>query len=99
MHTATVSDPIIGAAADFQLSPQQLIYFQTFGFLKIPGLFKAEIDRLTDGFDEAFRTRRPDKVITEDMLQETDNPAFTDRKRTILFHIVEQSDKLRWLAT
>jgi phytanoyl-CoA dioxygenase PhyH len=82
----------------FSLSPQQLLYFRTFGFLRLPGLFKPDVDRLIDGFEEAFATRPPDKVITVDQLQETDNPAFTDRKRTILYHIVEKSEKLRWLA-
>jgi len=85
-------------AADYCLSPQQVEFFHTFGFIKLPGLFKAEIDRLIDGFDEAFATRTPDKVIKEDPLQETDNPVFKDRKRVVIYHLVEQSDKLRWLA-
>jgi ectoine hydroxylase-related dioxygenase (phytanoyl-CoA dioxygenase family) len=85
--------------ADAVLSPQQVEFFDTFGFIKLPGLFKAEIDTLIKGFDEAFATRTPDKVIKEDPLQETDNPVFKDRKRVILYHLVEQSDKLRWLAS
>jgi len=96
MNHAALSES--AGVSTFGLSSQQLAYFRTFGFIKLPGLFKDDIARLTDGFDEAFATRTPSKVIRQDQLQETDNPAFSDRKRTILFHLVEQSDRLRWLA-
>jgi hypothetical protein len=83
----------------FKLSAQQITFFRTFGFLKLPGLFKPEIAALTEAFDEAFATRTPDKIIRDDALQETDNKVFRDRKRVILYHLVEKSDKLRWLAS
>ena len=97
MNPATIPDAM-EKASDFRLSAQQIAYFQTFGFLFLPGLFKADIDRLEEGFEEAFATRTPNCVLTEDPLQETDT-TFKERKRVILFQIVEQSDKLRWLAT
>src|SRR5712691_1649585 len=97
---ATTAIPVRGSSATaFHLSAQQLEYFQSFGFIKLPGLFKPEIERLREGFDEAFATRPPNKILREDPLQETDNPTFTDRKRVILFHIIEKSDALRWLAS
>jgi hypothetical protein len=86
-------------AQTFSLTSQQVAFFHTFGFLKLPGLFKADADRLIAGFDEAFATHAPDKVITDDMLQDTDNPVFTDRKRSIIFRIVERTESLRWLMT
>jgi len=96
--TTTIAGPASSATA-FHLSAQQLQYFQSFGFIKLPGLFKPEIERLQEGFDEAFATRTPNKILREDPLQETDNPTFTDRKRVILFHLIEKSDALRWLAS
>jgi ectoine hydroxylase-related dioxygenase (phytanoyl-CoA dioxygenase family) len=98
MNETTISS-VVEAGSAFRLSPQQVTFFRTFGFLKLPGLFKADIERLKEGFDEAFATRTPDKIIRNDALQETDNPVFKDRKRVILFNLVEQSDKLRWVAS
>ena len=34
-----------------RLSEQQLAYFDTFGFLKFPGLFADDIGTVTDGFE------------------------------------------------
>jgi ectoine hydroxylase-related dioxygenase (phytanoyl-CoA dioxygenase family) len=36
------------------LSPGQIRYFETFGFLVLPGLFAADVDRLVTGFEEVF---------------------------------------------
>ena len=93
---SSTTSPEALTPAGFRVSPEQLEFFRTFGFLKFPGLFKNEIESLREAFDEAFATREPNKVIREDPLQETDT-VFKDRKRVILFHIVEQSEKLRWL--
>ena len=34
------------------LTEQQLRFYRTFGFLKFPGLFAAEIGAITDAFEE-----------------------------------------------
>src|SRR4051812_13025266 len=98
MSGTTVRDTVT-TASGFRLSSQQVAYFRTFGFLKLPGLFRPEIERIIEGFEEVFATQEPDKVITEDPLQDTDNAAFQNRRRLIMFRIIERSDKLRWLAS
>ena len=37
-----------------RLTEQQLNLFETFGFIKFPGLFAAEIDKITDGFERVW---------------------------------------------
>lgn len=79
------------------LSPQQLNYFRTFGFLKLKGLFRDDIDRIGDGFDALFRKLEPDMVLADDPLQRTGNATFPEHRRRILHPFVERSDELRWL--
>jgi hypothetical protein len=45
---ATVDD------ARFRLSDQQIAFFDTFGFIRLRGLFAAEIDQLTSEFERVF---------------------------------------------
>jgi phytanoyl-CoA dioxygenase PhyH len=97
MNGTQVTDAL-ETTATFRLSPQQVAFFNTFGFIKLPGLFKPEIARITEGFEEVFAANEPDKVITEDPLQDTDN-TFENRRRLIMFRIIERSEKLRWLAS
>ena len=100
MSRPVASDGLDSTAAGnrFQLSPQQLEYFQTFGFLKLPGLFDNEIVRLTEGFDEVFANHEPNWVLTDDKLHQIENPTFEDRRRVIIGPFIDRSDKLQWLA-
>jgi hypothetical protein len=38
----------------FRLSRQQVAYFNTFGFLQLPGLFRDDIKEITAGFERVF---------------------------------------------
>src|SRR5688572_29248113 len=40
---------------DLQLTPQQIAFFDTFGFLAFPGLLKDRIGAISDEFDRLFR--------------------------------------------
>ena len=93
----TVHQPSAEAAA-FRLTPQQVNFFHTFGFLKFPGLFKNEIAGITEGFEEVFANNEPDRVLSDDPLQETDT-VFENRRRMIMYRIIERSPKLSWLAS
>ena len=95
----TLESPNKTTAEDFRLSPQQVAYFDTFGFLKLPELFKADVKRLSEGFEEVFAKQEPDLVLTDDPLQQTNNPVFEDMRRTIIYNFIEKSDKLRWLSS
>lgn len=41
----------------FRLTSQQLAFFETFGFLQLPGLFRADIDEITDAFEQVFAAK------------------------------------------
>ncbi len=42
----------------FRLSGQQVAYFNTFGFLHLPGLFRDDIEAITAGFERIFADPR-----------------------------------------
>lgn len=74
-------------AVSHQLSPGQLNFFQTFGFLKFPGLFRDEVDEITAGFE---------RVFAEDAHQrmETYVPLHGDAKRLIIPQFVTKDEYL-----
>ena len=88
---ASVSDVV-------PLTQQQVEYFRTFGFLVLPGLFKADADRLIEGFDDVFAREAPDLVLTDDPLQQTDNPTFDQKRRRIIIPFIDRSENLAWLG-
>ena len=49
-------------ADHYSLTPQQVDFFQTFGFLSLPGLFADSIEDITSRFDQAFITHK-DSVV------------------------------------
>ncbi len=75
------------AAVDsrFLLSPQQIHFFETFGFLKVPGLFADDIDEIIDAFEELF-DKQP--------VWETKEALHGDEKRLIIPGFIEQSPRL-----
>ena len=81
----------------FQLSPQQRAVFDAFGFLKLPGLFRAEIDTLAAAFDAVFAAHPPSMVISsdEDVLQRTPRAATRTYRHIIAPDFVEKSPVLR----
>src|SRR5687768_11861093 len=47
---------------------QQARFFDTFGFLKLPGLFKDSIDEITEEFEKVWKTvseERPGKIASD----------------------------------
>jgi hypothetical protein len=52
MHTANKQRP--AEDVDVGLTEEQIRYYRTFGFLKFPGLFAAEIGAITDAFEEVW---------------------------------------------
>jgi len=75
------------AAVDsrYLLSSQQIHFFETFGFLKIPGLFAADIEEIIDAFEELFE-KQP--------VWETKEALHGDQKRLIIPGFIEQSPRL-----
>ncbi len=84
----------------FELSERQTQYFRTFGFLRIKGLFREEIGRIIDGFEDVFRTVEPTMVVSweQDALQQTEPRRSPSYRKIIHPQFIRNSDKLSWLA-
>lgn len=74
----------------FQLSEQQKVYFDTFGYLKIPALFKDEIDDIIAGFEEIFANE-------EHFRMEVFEPIHFEQRRLIVPIFIDKSPKLQRL--
>lgn len=86
MPTATHVDP--ATLRSRGLSPQQLAYFNTFGYLRLPGLFADDIGVLDAGFEEVFDNS--ESWDFEEWLH-------FDKRRSIVPQFIERSGKLSWL--
>lgn len=92
------------------LSPEQIAYFRAFGFLRLPGLFRGEIDGISAAFDEVF-DRIPCGAEFGDLTAESFTENFAKlsridtfqhlnlgRRRAIIPGFIEKSDRLSGLA-
>lgn len=77
------------AGTGFRLTPAQVTYFETFGFLRLPGLFADEAERISRGFEEVFAGGHPTIDTYEDV--------HYGGGRQIIVGFVDKSDDLRWL--
>lgn len=76
---------------------QQAAFFHTFGALKVPGLFAAEIDLITDGFEEMFRSFQSERVDPKLSLHRPISDNVETPRHVIDEEFVERSPKLAWL--
>ena len=68
-----------------KITPQQTAFFETFGYIVMPGLIKDEISWVTDEFEQVFR----DKGIAHDATKRTCVVPFIDQRErlcTLLDH-------------
>jgi hypothetical protein len=76
------------AGADFQLTAQQVAFFDQFGFLRIPALFEKDIDDITDAFEQVFEDETNDRMETYEDLHGGEKrlivPVFIDKHPTLL---------------
>lgn len=79
-----------GSSESFSISPQQVEFFKSFGFLKFPGLFENEIGTITEGFEEVFEDESIDRVVSHE-------PLHLEHRRTIIPHVIDKSPKLSWI--
>jgi ectoine hydroxylase-related dioxygenase (phytanoyl-CoA dioxygenase family) len=89
MSQALTTHPGETAVVDSQylLSPQQIHFFETFGFLKIPGLFADDIDDIIGGFEDLFGDE-------DQPVWETKEALHGDERRVIIPGFIEQSPRL-----
>src|SRR6266850_4595905 len=76
---------------------QQAAFFHTFGALKVPGLFAAEIDLIIDGFEEMFRSFPSKQVDPTFSLHRPISDDMETARRVIDEEFIERSPKLAWL--
>jgi Phytanoyl-CoA dioxygenase (PhyH) len=79
------------------LTPQQVTFFETFGFLHVRGLFAAEAQQIGEAFDETFASAEPQVLANSDPLHFTDDPRYQQRRRLIIPGFVETNPRLKWL--
>jgi hypothetical protein len=85
-------------AAPFTLTPEQVAFFETFGFLKLPGLFRDEIAAYTAAFEEVFADAEP-MVLRNNPYHQVRNPRFEDDPRFTVPLFIEQHPVLDALKT
>lgn len=86
------------ATSPFELTDQQVAFFQAFGFLALPGLFADDIERITAGFEEVFEDPTDLLALDEDnSYHHTDDPDYRDRPRVIVPGFIDRSADLAWL--
>jgi ectoine hydroxylase-related dioxygenase (phytanoyl-CoA dioxygenase family) len=76
---------------------QQTAFFHTFGALKVPGLFAADIELIIDGFEEMFRTVPADPVDPKFSLHRKISDEMDTPRHLIFGEFIERSSKLAWL--
>lgn len=82
------------------LDPTRVQFFETFGFVVLPGLFAAEADRLSRGFDEVFAAEaQPFVMPSENRFHSTAHDEHADRLRLVVSPFVERSPDLAWLRS
>lgn len=89
MSQAITSQPDAAALVDsrYLLTPQQIHYFDTFGYLKLPGLFADDIDEIVRGFEDLFGN-------DQQPVWETQEELHGDQRRVIIPGFIEQSPRL-----
>jgi hypothetical protein len=75
---------------DFQLSPQQVAYFETFGFIRLRGLFANDIEGITVAFERVFEDEQNERMETYDALH-------GEERRLIVPVFIDRHEKLRQL--
>ena len=76
---------------------QQAAFFHTFGALKVPGLFAAEIDLIVDGFEEMFRSFPSAQVDPKFSLHRPISDDVETPRHLIDEEFIERAPKLAWL--
>ncbi|MGH9024722.1 MAG: phytanoyl-CoA dioxygenase family protein [Acidimicrobiia bacterium] len=74
----------------FQLTPQQIAYFETFGFIRVPGLFADDVPDIIAGFEEVFGNEQIARMETHEHLH-------LEQRRTIIPGFIHKSERLKRL--
>jgi ectoine hydroxylase-related dioxygenase (phytanoyl-CoA dioxygenase family) len=81
----------------FELSEPQVTFFKTFGFLKVPGLFAADVERICDGFEAVFAHETPEVLNPDNPYHRTRDPRYERETRMMIPQFIDKSPNLKWL--
>jgi hypothetical protein len=82
------------------LSPQQALFFHTFGFVHLPGLFADDVERIERGFDEAYGSEsNPTPLDPANPYHTSPYPEYAERVRDMVPFFIERSEDLAWIRT
>jgi ectoine hydroxylase-related dioxygenase (phytanoyl-CoA dioxygenase family) len=88
--------------ATYALTPQQVRFFESFGFLRLKGIFRDDIEQIESGFEDVFREhlgRESEEVMVikgKNFLHGEDRH-HADPQRFILTEMLQRSPKLSWM--
>ncbi len=88
-----------GIATGPTLTEAQVEFFNTFGYLVLPGWFAAEIDDITRAFEAKFAASEPVLMDAANPYHVATDPAYAEHLREIVVPFVEGDDGLEWLVT
>jgi hypothetical protein len=69
------------------LTPPQVAFFETFGYLKLPGLFADDVDEIIGGFEEVF-------AAEGHLRMELYEPLHGEERRLIIPQFITKSERL-----
>jgi len=78
-------ETVSGRASGLALSAQQTAYFEAFGFLRVPGLFRADVGRIEAAFEDVFAAL-PEEESLRNLDTEGYDEAFGTRARLDSHH-------------
>jgi hypothetical protein len=88
-YSVLAMDSVTRLAGSNGLNDQQVAYFETFGFLKLPGLFRDDIDEIITGFEEVFAAEHPRMELYE--------PLHGEERRLIIPQFISKNERLHRL--
>jgi hypothetical protein len=80
-----------------ELTPQQVAWFETFGYLVLRGWFTDDMPRIREGFEEIFDREEAQLLDPDNEYHRTTDPEFQQETRWIIPAFIDKSDKLDWL--
>lgn len=80
------------------ITAAQVEFFRTFGFVKLPGFFAGEVERIDRGFEEVFATSTTSMSLdAENSYHRARVEEYEHDLRHIIPGFIDQSDDLRWI--
>jgi hypothetical protein len=84
-------------APEIRITPQQVNWFETFGYLVLPGWFADDMPRIREGFEDVFAREEAQLLDPENEFHRTSDPQYQRETRWIIPAFLDKSDKLAWL--